>query len=65
MARRDPSAMIDLEYEGGILMGRPSQNRVTLSERVVAEIANLIEFARNFRDLPDLPDVDLNYQKPL
>jgi len=30
---------------------------------VEAEIANLIEFARSFRELPNLPDVDLNYQK--
>src|SRR5262245_27592067 len=45
MVRRNPSAMIDF-YEGGILMGRPSQDRVTLSERVVAEIANLIKEGR-------------------
>ena len=32
---------------------------------VEAEIANLIEFAKNFRDLPDLSDVNLNYEKPV
>jgi creatinine amidohydrolase len=28
-----------------------------------SEIANLIEFAKSFREMPDLPDRDLNYQK--
>jgi creatinine amidohydrolase/Fe(II)-dependent formamide hydrolase-like protein len=32
---------------------------------IEAEIANLTAFAKNFRDLPDLPEVDFNYQKPL
>jgi creatinine amidohydrolase len=30
---------------------------------IEAEIANLIAFAKNFRDLPDLPEVDFNYHK--
>src|SRR5262245_34853574 len=30
---------------------------------IEAEIANLIEFAKSFREMPDLPHVDLNHKK--
>jgi creatinine amidohydrolase len=46
--------------------GDPFKATSEKGKRIVeAEITNLIEFARNFRDLPDLPDMNFNYQKPV
>ena len=46
--------------------GDPFKATAAKGKQIVeAEIHNLIEFAKNFRDLPDLPNVNFNYQKPV
>jgi len=53
------SRVTESGVEGDPLKATAEKGRQILE----AEISNLIEFAKTFRDMPDLPDVDLNYQR--